>query len=90
MRETFIRILTTLLGLDTHVDSGDVANLHARIEDLENAAVFRHTALTKIQEIISVLVATNPHIKVAGLVGQDEQQTAAHISGSNDPDRILN
>lgn len=85
MKDTFIKVLSALIGADS--SNSEVQELKARIEGLEQALVFKAAELDKMQEIISVLVMTNPHIKVAGMQGHDPQ---SYISGSSDPGRVLN
>jgi len=84
MKETFIKALSTLIGVDS---SGEIQELKGRIESLEQILILKLSEMDKIQEIMSVLVMTNPHIKVKGLESQDPK---SFISGSADPDRILN
>ena len=90
MKNTFIKVLSNLLGANASEPQGsstEVLALRQRLENLEQAFLIKAAELEKVQEIISVLVMTNPHIKISGL---EQQDPTAFVSGSSDPDRILN
>ena len=86
MRETFIKVLSLLIGAEPQSDA-QLEELYYRIENLEQLLFKTSADLEKVQEVMSVLVMTNPHIR---LTGNDNQASAAFLSGSDDPDRILN
>lgn len=88
MKNTFISVLSSILGVEEEEKSNN-KNLERRIEALEQALILKAAEVDRMQEVVTLLVMTNPHVRVSGKQNTASSQMSA-FSGSIDPDRILN